>query len=1012
MKTDILLVLCITCFFSPFLQAQTYDSTWVDQVDARASAAYGAGNHQETMLIFTGALDSARARYGAESQEAIILLGYLGDIQKLTGDFKGAEQTFTALLDICKRKYRGPHEHTARALGQLGHTHFKLGQPETAISLMTEARQMFENLGMYYTHQMAHNNTMLASVYQAQGFYLKAEQLHLEALDIEKKLPNFDEAVYGAFINNLAVFYAGLQQSGDALRYYDISLQLKEKQLGKTHAFYLLTLRNKGTMLADIGRYGEAEVILKEALSTAKENFDPEDPQLGNYLRALAALYKKTGNYSLAIQLENESRQLLKKRFGTTYPDYIAGLINEAALYRAGNRLATADTLLHEALQLLEQENRTQTASYTAALMELGKVCQASKHYCRARAFIEEGARQGGAVLGVGHPAYHELYGEALVQQDLLDNRPDSALLLLDMMRGPVLTAYGDRHQRTIGLESQYGIAWTLKGDAPRALQHFRAAFAAMQHNMAENFSFLTNSEREKFAGLFENYRAAFLSTARAFPNDESIRAFLYELTLFQKELLASYDRQLLAGWQQQADSSFSAYVKVRQMIARQWTLPAKERLDLPELEARQTEMEKTMAVKSGLAADINVFKQVGWQQLQQALEPGDAALEWLSLPPKQEGAGSPCYAALVLRPSQRAPQLVLLPEVARVDSLFASKGVRGLQYATRTYSGDALYRALWQPMETALQGVKRIFYAPSGALHLLDFEAIQTPGGALLLDKYQLVRVTNTARLLDPGFGKTLAGVHTALLAGGLDYESATAEIAAVEPAVPGAGGLAWRGGAGLVREWTPLPNTLPEVQHLAVLLQQKKVQVTALTGSKGSETAVKAHCSGAPEILHIATHGFFFEKNTAAPGSLGLVTAENPMFRSGLILAGANPAWRGQPADATDDGILTADEISLLPLRNTALAVLSACETGLGDVHDDEGIYGLQRAFRLAGVQNLVMSLWRVPDVQTREFMEAFYAVLLENGDIRAAFRQARQAIRKKYGNPYYWAGFVLLE
>ena len=964
-------------------------------------------------MIYSEALDSARTRYGAESEEAIIMLGYLADIQKLTGDFGHAEQSFMTLLDICKRKYSGPHEQTAKALGQLGHTRFKLGELETAVSLMTEARQMFEDLGMHYTHQLAHNITLLAGVYQAQGFYLKAEQLHLEAVDIEQNIPRFDEAIYGAVINNLALFYAGLQQSGEAIRYYDISLRLKEKQLGKTHAFYLLTLRNKGAILADAGRYGEAEIILKEALKTANENFAPDDPQLAAYNRALAALYAKTGNYELAIRLEKESRHLLKNRYGDTYPDYITGLINEAALHRACNRLTTADTLLHEALQLLERENQTQTASYTAALMQLGKVCQASKQYGQARILLEKSARLGGAVLGAGHPAYYELYGEALVQQDLLENRPDSALRRLNAMHDPVLIAYGDRHQRYISLESQYGEAWQLKGDAAEALQHFRVAFAAMQHNMAENFSFLSNSEREKFAALFEDYRNAFLATARSFPNDEHIRTFLYDLVLFQKELLASYDRQLLAGWQQQADSTFKAYVEVRRMIARQWTLPAKERLDLPELEARQTELEKILAVKSGLASDLNDFQKMEWQQVQTALQPGDAAVEWLSLPSRQEGREQlPCYAALILRPGYAAPELVLLPEVAGIDALFASKGSRGLQYATRTYSGDALYRVLWQPLEARLAGVQRIYYAPTGALHLLNFDAVQATGGQLLSEKYRLVRVTNTARLLDAGFGKNLAGTGNALLAGGLDYESATTANASKAPDIASTGSL-WRGGT-TVREWASLPNTLPEVEYLTALLQGKKVQTTLLTGPNGSETAVKAHCTAiAPGILHFATHGFFFEKSTATPGSLGLVAAQNPMFRSGLILAGANPAWRGDSSSGTrEDGILTADEISLLPLRNTALVVLSACETGLGDVHDDEGIYGLQRAFRLAGAQNIVMSLWRVPDLQTRKFMEKFYATLLEQGDIRGAFQNARQTMRKEYGNPYYWAGFVLLE
>jgi len=1001
-------------WFAP-LYAQTVDSVWLNAVNTRASAAVDAGDIRSCMAIFSGALDTARRRYGAENEVSIYLLESLGDVQKMAGDYKAAEQSLNTLLDICKKQYGNRHERVAKALGQLGFTCFNLGKNDTVEHLLTESKQMFEDLGMHFSHQLASVNSNLAAYYQSRGFYLKAEQLHLESVEIEKNMPVFDESIYSAAINNLAVFYSIMQRADKALPYLDISLKIKEKQLGKTHPFYLITLKNKGRILTDAGRYGEAEIILIEALETARTTFAPGDAKLSGYLKGVAMFYEKIGKYDEALRLEEESLSLIANQYGNLNPGYINGLLSQATLHRECNRLEQADTLLRQALQILDQQHRSESDQYASALTQLGEICQQRQRPDLARPLLEKGAHLGGKIIGTDHPAFHALYGEALVRQNLLENRPDSALRILDGVRNPILTAYGERHERFIKMETQYGAAWQLKGDAGQSLEHFKIAFTALQGNLAENFSFLSLDEREKFARSFEGYHAAFLAAARAFSGDENIRAFLYDLTLFQKELLASYDRQLLAGWQQNADSMYHAYVEVRRMIARQWTLPAPERHDLPELENRRTALEKALAGQSNTTNTAAVFRPVRWQQIQQALQPGDAAVEWLRLPPAREGLGAPCYAALVLRPGGRAPELVLLPEVAGTDALFASKGVRGLQYATRTYSGEALYGALWQPLEARLAGVKRIFYAPTGALHLLNFDAITMPGGRLLAEKYRLVRVTNTARLREAGFGQMLPNTGAALLAGGLNYESAAPSDAPKEENLVSRG-ASWRGGdSNPVREWAALPNTLPEVEHLAALMQEKKRQTTLLTGSNGSETAVKTHCTGAtpPGILHFATHGFFFEKNTAAPGSLGLVAAENPMFRSGLILAGANPAWRGQPAgNGPDDGILTADEISLLPLRNTALVVLSACETGLGDVHDDEGVYGLQRAFRLAGASTIVMSLWRVPDVQTREFMEKFYAGLLENGDTRGAFQSARQAMQKQYGNPYYWAGFILLE
>ncbi len=150
---------------------------------------------------------------------------------------------------------------------------------------------------------------------------------------------------------------------------------------------------------------------------------------------------------------------------------------------------------------------------------------------------------------------------------------------------------------------------------------------------------------------------------------------------------------------------------------------------------------------------------------------------------------------------------------------------------------------------------------------------------------------------------------------------------------------------------------------------------------------------------------------KKTAAGGN-AFKFSENPLFRSGLLFAGANNAWLGKPLLNIDDGILTAYEVSNLYLPNTKLVVLSACETGLGDIQGSEGVYGLQRAFKMAGVQNLIMSLWKVPDVETAEFMEIFYSNLFEGKSVNNAFYLAQNQMKNKYRTePYKWGAWLLV-
>jgi CHAT domain-containing protein len=229
----------------------------------------------------------------------------------------------------------------------------------------------------------------------------------------------------------------------------------------------------------------------------------------------------------------------------------------------------------------------------------------------------------------------------------------------------------------------------------------------------------------------------------------------------------------------------------------------------------------------------------------------------------------------------------------------------------------------------------------------------------------------------------------------------------------------------------WNYLPGTKAEADNVNRLLNSQNIKTNYLSGTKAGEKEFKERSSGF-DIIHIATHGFSFpapdkeikEKKIEVSttdfvfrgGSSGFgvwqfVKNKNPMMRSGLVLAGANNVWNQKYASNEEDGVLTAQEISQLNLQRTQLVVLSACESGLGDIKGSEGVYGLQRAFKIAGAKFIIMSLWQVPDKETVEFMETFYTKLLKIKEIKMAFSETQKEMRQKY-DPYFWAAFVLIE
>ncbi len=222
--------------------------------------------------------------------------------------------------------------------------------------------------------------------------------------------------------------------------------------------------------------------------------------------------------------------------------------------------------------------------------------------------------------------------------------------------------------------------------------------------------------------------------------------------------------------------------------------------------------------------------------------------------------------------------------------------------------------------------------------------------------------------------------------------------------------------GDKGLV---TPLPGTEAELRGIAAVLSQYEHQIILLQEDQASETLLKNKAKN-PSLFHIATHGFFLEdveveENSFILGVASHKAQENPLLRAGLMLKDAEKALddnRPEELGSADNGILTAYEVSTLPLEGTELVVLSACETGLGEVRAGEGVYGLQRAFQIAGADALVMSLWKVSDDATQLLMQYFYQQWMQTGSKEKAFQQAQRKLKERYPNPYYWGAFVLLQ
>jgi len=371
-------------------------------------------------------------------------------------------------------------------------------------------------------------------------------------------------------------------------------------------------------------------------------------------------------------------------------------------------------------------------------------------------------------------------------------------------------------------------------------------------------------------------------------------------------------------------------------------------------------------------------------------------------------------HSAFIIDRTQRYPKLTNVFTEDKIKLLLRGKPIDFLY--KEPYASKAL-SLIWEPLRNDVQGKKTVYYVPAGILHKIAIESIPMGDGTLLGDHYRFVRLTSAREIARMKDNHRTALNTSATLYGALKYDvdatTMTNEASHyhVEPLFAQNRGAAVRGNG----PFRDLPNAKEEIDKIEKVLKGGKVKVTPLTGLKGTEESFLSLSGKAPSILHVATHGFYYTAEKAKDVNY-LKGYNDAMMLSGLIMSGGNLAWTGHKVpEGVLGGVLTANNIACLDLRGTDLLVLSACQTGLG-VATPEGLFGLQRAFKKAGVQTMVMSLWSVNDEAAKDFMIKFYEELARNNwDKRKAFDDAKANVRNnpRYKkDPYYWAAFVMLD
>ena len=539
-------------------------------------------------------------------------------------------------------------------------------------------------------------------------------------------------------------------------------------------------------------------------------------------------------------------------------------------------------------------------------------------------------------------------------------------------------------------------------------------------------FSNFTGLERENYWQIVSK-ELIFTNNLIAYHTDASDAiSMAYNNTIFCKTLLANssniFDKFAMQSSNSDIRVLYSKYTDLKNRLAYKTNSESKRDSLIWEI----TNSERTLLSSMG-----NLGKQLldmarTWQDVKASLADGEIAIEYCYAPRMEHYPEvQPYYGAFVIRKDFEYPVLVSLENVDSVEAVFDNIESDELLINNLYASNKSitLHNMLWNKILPYMSGVRKVYYSPTGYLNNINFEVLRDETGVMLNEKYTMCRVSSTANISDVKASEGVSYQSSALY-GNIKYDESMDAMAEASSAYNEYSGTEIGSELALRSEnergkWGPIPSTKKEIESIYKLLNEKGISVSVFDSIAANEESFKNLHGRAPDILHLATHGFVIDTPQKAEGNKFVATTniysqkDSYLMWAGLMLAGGNNIWQGRfNLTNVEDGILTADEISRLDLSNTKLVVLSACETARGKVDPVDGVYGLQRAFKLAGVQTIVMSLWKVQDDATAMLMTQFYKYLTDGMEKHQALWNAMMDVRKKYKDPYYWAGFVMLD
>ncbi len=947
---------------------------------------------------FTGLVER---EIGAWHTDHLEILNNMAVLFELTDQLKKASSTLDKAGEVARSKYAADDPAYGRELNLISKLNIKLGQYEKAEKDIKSAQSILENHRKEAEWLPDYVNSLetQASLWGIKGEFDQAEATLERSRKLISKsdVPLGDELTTAQELSSLLIMLGRYSQTEVLLARL---ISEYEKLYGKSSIRLIEPLINKGKLELARGDYTDAERTTQRAYDIANSIFGPTSTKTAAAQKLHGQIDYAIGDYDKAEENIKVALASQQNQFGTDHIESAKSLAELALIkfYNGDNR-EEVQILMEEARDILATKLGKENPQYADMLKNLAVVAIAEKEYDKAFNYLTNSEKiwrtKTGSKNNINAASIFALTGDVYYQLKNYNKAEENYLKAKDIYE----KYFNTSHPEYVRILSKLSKVYYMEKDFKRAKRYVEEALGNYENFIKQFFPALSEREKAKYWNTikvdFEFYNTLAFSQLEDF---RDLSGKVYNYQLLTKALLLSSSikiRERIANsTDEELKAQYNLWIEKKEMLTAALSMSTAQLTEneiVPAaLQSEVEALERTLSQKSELFGQGFESKKITYESVKGALKPNEVAIEMVRYRHFDHVfTDSVIYVALYVTRETNRPRVIELPEGHLMET-------RYFRYFRNCIIGKIQdkysYKVFWEPIEKQVGKLSTIYFSADGVYNQLNLEAVPTPDGRYVIDNSNIVMVSNTKDI----YVKKMKAAQQPAQNTATMFGNPTFYVTSRQGNI------------------NSLPGTEKEITELDKLLKQKGWVTVEYVEKAATEEKVKDLSS--PKIFHIATHGFYTpasdKKMSVELSEDQARMAENPLLKTGLLLRGAGDLLNKTKYNYNlESGILTAYEAMSLNLDNTDLVVLSACETGLGEISNGEGVYGLQRAFLVAGAKTLIMSMFKVDDDATQKLILNFYGKWLNTGNLRQSFVEAKKELRTEYPEPIFWGAFMMI-